>query len=293
MFFDGTYRPLGAIDVTPLVGRIAALGDEVWFADQRRQQNPHAYYERHKDTQSILLIFDHDLETLHDPPTKQPLYPMFADVIAPIHEAVRQHYPGNGYFIRTLLPKLPSGAVIRGHVDRGLPLITNPGVTFTIDGDRRHLPTGELVEINNQRIHAAHNGGDQDRVHMLMDWVETDEAGKPRRKPTLDVVADPDQIDEICELARGWFDAMAIERGEAKQLAQILDTIRTRWRKIHGEHADRVSGRTQYLATLEPITSAWVMNAVESSGDTESQAFIGFGRLFASYHVLAKGLFTA
>jgi len=76
---------------------------------------------------------------------------------------------------------LPGGATIGSHRDHGaslsrahrihLPVITNPQTVFGISGVIKHLPAGELWEINNRMAHAVRNDSDQARIHFIFDYV--------------------------------------------------------------------------------------------------------------------------
>jgi quercetin dioxygenase-like cupin family protein len=52
-----------------------------------------------------------------------------------------------------------------------VPVITTEGVIFTVGGEPRSLPAGEIWEINNTREHSVENTSDRDRVHLIVDWV--------------------------------------------------------------------------------------------------------------------------
>jgi hypothetical protein len=83
--------------------------------------------------------------------------------------------------VRALFARLAPGAEIRPHHDDGfsltnshrvhLPVLTRPGVAFTVGGETRGLAAGELVEINNCRVHAVRNDSPAPRVHLIVDWV--------------------------------------------------------------------------------------------------------------------------
>lgn len=87
----------------------------------------------------------------------------------------------DGTMGQVLFIKLEAGKEIRAHTDYGnyfyraarhhIPIITNPGVIFIIDGEGKHIPEGECWEINNNRIHGVKNNGEEDRIHLLIDIV--------------------------------------------------------------------------------------------------------------------------
>jgi aspartyl/asparaginyl beta-hydroxylase (cupin superfamily) len=87
----------------------------------------------------------------------------------------------DGVVGQALYIKLPAGKIIDPHEDGGdylyhtcrhhIPIITNPGVGFFIDGETQHMKEGECWEINNNKTHAVFNKGETDRVHLLIDII--------------------------------------------------------------------------------------------------------------------------
>ena len=80
-----------------------------------------------------------------------------------------------------LLIRLPKNKSITKHMDRGsyflnhnrfhMPIITHEDVIFEISNEKKHLKTGEIWEINNnKKPHGVSNTSNIDRVHMLIDW---------------------------------------------------------------------------------------------------------------------------
>ena len=53
MLIDESTRPLGQYDCNALTARVAALEEDAWRHDERRQQD----YDVHAQTQSIILLF--------------------------------------------------------------------------------------------------------------------------------------------------------------------------------------------------------------------------------------------
>ncbi len=58
---------------------------------------------------------------------------------------------------------------VRLHV----PIITNPGCFFEIEGNQAHMPaTGDSYLVRVNRLHRVVNRGTKDRYHMVMDIVD-------------------------------------------------------------------------------------------------------------------------
>lgn len=174
MDFDGSYRRLAVHATDGLRARIEALTADDWAQDAWRQH----VYRPHRESNSIQLMFDKDYR--HDAPTRLPAHEHFAAELEAIYAALERYFH-RGYPVRALFARLPAGGRVHPHADAGfsltnahrvhLAVITNPGAVFTIGGEDKVLPYGELWEVNNQRVHSVHNSGATDRVHLLVDWV--------------------------------------------------------------------------------------------------------------------------
>jgi hypothetical protein len=86
---------------------------------------------------------------------------------------------------RAMLIKLPAKKSISSHIDRGhhlekcdrihLPIITDSNVKFTINKNIYDMPAGVIARINNNLWHSVENSSENDRVHLVMDFVEKDD----------------------------------------------------------------------------------------------------------------------
>lgn len=104
--------------------------------------------------------------------------PYFKEVLASLHcplQCVR-------------LMRLTAGSVIKEHRDHDLaaetgnvrlhlPVTTNPGVDFLLNGTRAVMQPGELWYLRLADPHSVVNRGDADRVHLVIDatmnpWLE-------------------------------------------------------------------------------------------------------------------------
>lgn len=59
----------------------------------------------------------------------------------------------------------------RTHIRIHIPVITNPGVRFTCDGESMHIPAGECWVLDTFRRHGVENKGTEQRVHLVLDTV--------------------------------------------------------------------------------------------------------------------------
>jgi len=174
------------IDVSLIRQKLAQQTEEQWAESGREE-----LYEPHRDTQALLIVHDDDFR--HSRPTVKPLYESYKAELEPLFQLISRFYGGNGFFIRVLFAKLRPGGKILPHIDKvptllncnriHLPIITNDHVWFSVGGQRKNLPTGELIEINNATVHSVENKSDEDRIHLIMDWVPFQTARIPFRSP--------------------------------------------------------------------------------------------------------------
>ena len=119
-------------------------------------------------------IYAHPSQTYHNTPILDRM-PYVKEVIYSWHcelEAVR-------------LLALAPGSFIKPHQDPGcgyqdgffrihIPIITNPGVRFTVNGDELHLKAGECWYMDFSRTHSIINDGATSRVHIIIDGIRNE-----------------------------------------------------------------------------------------------------------------------
>ena len=86
-----------------------------------------------------------------------------------------------GVWGRSRLMGLAPGAQVPPHIDRHyywrthlrlhIPVITNPGVTFTCGGETVHMAAGECWIFDSFQRHEVHNNGRDRRIHLVLDTV--------------------------------------------------------------------------------------------------------------------------
>lgn len=162
------------IDVSPIRQKLAQQTARQWAESGREK-----LYEPHRNTQALLLIHDEDFR--HSRPTNRPLFDTFRAELEPLFQRISEFYGGEGYFVRALFAKLHAGGKISSHIDRvytllncnrvHLPIITNRDVWFSVGGETINMPAGKLVEINNATVHSVENKSNEDRIHLIIDWV--------------------------------------------------------------------------------------------------------------------------
>jgi Flp pilus assembly protein TadD len=87
--------------------------------------------------------------------------------------------------VRLIFAKLAAGGAIPEHTDAGysllnchrvhIPIVTNDQVVFSVGGERMVMHAGEFWEINNGGPHAVVNQGEDDQIHLIVDWMPNPE----------------------------------------------------------------------------------------------------------------------
>jgi hypothetical protein len=163
-----------SIDLSFIKRKLEKITEQAWKKSGREKT-----YEVHQQTQSLLLIHDEDFR--HYKPTYHPAYDQFKKELKPVFESISHHFGGNGFIARTLFARLSGHGKIDQHTDGlfsllkchriHIPIETNEEVVFTIGGEDKVLKEGEMWEINNATLHAVENRSDENRIHLIIDWV--------------------------------------------------------------------------------------------------------------------------
>ena len=170
------FKYVGKLDVSSISDKIKNTTD--WDEYQFRQKT----YIPHRKTKTIPLIYNEDFR--HEHPTYWVNYHKYKKNIEMFSDFFTEKL-GDGYIIRAILVSLPAKNKISKHIDKGyslsnairmhIPIITNNEVFFTVGDETKNLKTGEIWEINNaNKIHSVENNSNQDRIHLIMDWVKNE-----------------------------------------------------------------------------------------------------------------------
>jgi len=180
MKIDTKVRTLGNVDVTDLKSAAINVAPEAWLEDTLRQE---AFKDVHMATRSIIMVFIDLTVWPSIRVNKRKGWDYFATQAQPIIEGiVKDHYKPGGIVIRAMIANLLAGARIVPHVDTDpsfaighrihVPLVTNDDVDFSVGGELFHLKEGTAYELNNLEMHGVHNRSQQDRLHLIFDYVE-------------------------------------------------------------------------------------------------------------------------
>jgi len=161
-------------DVEVLRNKIEQIPAAKWLESGREK-----LFAVHKDTQSLLLVLFEDFK--HKKPDYLEFYGELQNELRPLVDYVARYYQNNGFIVRLLLAKLLAGGKIPHHTDAGysllnchrvhIPIITNDQVAFVVGGEEINMQVGEFWEINNGVDHAVENRSDEDRIHIIIDWM--------------------------------------------------------------------------------------------------------------------------
>ena len=104
----------------------------------------------------------------------------FFNLSTELKEICNQSY-GAGKLFNAQFSLIPAGEKIKIHEDLGfisslthkihLPIITNNDVLFFIGDKKFNFKKDQLIEINNKRSHYVENNSDNDRIHLIIDFI--------------------------------------------------------------------------------------------------------------------------
>ncbi|MCH8073339.1 MAG: tetratricopeptide repeat protein [Proteobacteria bacterium] len=161
-------------DVGALRNKIEQIPAAKWLESGREK-----LFAVHKDTQSLILVLFEDFK--HEKPDYLEPYFDLQNELRPLVDYVASYYQNNGFIVRLLLAKLLAGGKIPHHTDAGfsllnchrvhIPIITNDQVIFAVGGEEINMQVGEFWEINNGVDHAVENRSNEDRIHIIIDWM--------------------------------------------------------------------------------------------------------------------------
>jgi hypothetical protein len=177
-------QPLLAIGKLPehefqtILDHVKRLTLEEWTADESRQKS----FRCHQHTRAIPLIYGRNVNQIvycdawryH-----------WQDVLLPALAPMLREFYGEGEIIRACLCDLLPRSKVLEHKDDTeeillythrihLPITSNPDVDFFVEQDNFHLKVGHLYEFSNQQFHRVENRSDQNRVHLIFDYLEKD-----------------------------------------------------------------------------------------------------------------------
>lgn len=219
-------RLLTNLDVGPMLDALSAR-PELWDEITVRQEAPGS---PHHDTECIWLRGPRDinLDTVFNELRSIDYLSMhtLAEVVYPLVAPVLREL-GSTVLGRVMIVKLKPGGVVDPHEDQGryaktysrfhLVLKSDPGNSFTCDGETVHMAPGELWWFNHRGEHMVVNDSAEDRIHIIFDAIVPGREVRPLTSSSLNVAAGvriaeipmTGRIDEIWALLAAHWDEVA------------------------------------------------------------------------------------
>jgi hypothetical protein len=175
-------RRLARVDIARLKEAVAALPDAVWDAENASKPNRFGALDATRHIVFRFVTNFRDWRQSYD----RPLWHQWMPLLQPVLKAATAPYGyTRGAFPRVMLARMAPGGVIHPHRDENpaakwphkihVPIQTNEGVTFHVDGVGYRLKEGEAVEVNNMGLHAVDNRGTSDRIHLIFEYYDLDQ----------------------------------------------------------------------------------------------------------------------
>jgi hypothetical protein len=169
-------RELQPVDITRLKPLVSRISEDVWMLEDSGKENTFAcfHHTRHIVFRFIEGFRDH--RVWYD----RPLWAAWQGAIMPLLErAVAGYGFHEPAFPKVMLARLAAGYGIDRHVDGAgsnlythkihIPLQTSEKAVFQVNDRDFHLAEGIAYEVNNLSPHAAFNGGEIDRIHLIFE----------------------------------------------------------------------------------------------------------------------------
>lgn len=161
------HHVIGAMDGALIAAAVAEIGPAAGWPASCRDR--HHILEQGRS----LILRDHR----HRDTPQRGRYPSLETIIARVLSLGYGTVPG-----KIVVAFLPPGKVIKPHRDSGeyytfhnrvhVPLLTDPGVVMSVDGEDYHMAVGQVYLFQNRRRHAARNLSPMGRLHLIVDVLD-------------------------------------------------------------------------------------------------------------------------
>lgn len=167
------FRFIGKVpNFDALKNDVMSMTEQQWNKFTFRQKN----IAGHKDTLSIPLIFDPINKTEFVTHEHYEKFRGHLEAISLYLSSIEEPHD----IKRANIVLLKAKCFIKRHKDKGeflektrrvhIPIATNDGCYLTVEETDKHFPEGEIWEIDNTgKYHSAHNEGNTDRIHLIID----------------------------------------------------------------------------------------------------------------------------
>ncbi|CAN0340436.1 unnamed protein product, partial [Ectocarpus fasciculatus] len=176
----------GRVDLSILKQLLSSRGDSAWTVEEHARTNATVSRASHDKwgSRAIPLVYCDDfIKRVYQFPWFQ--QPEWKEALQPVLDVLGIH---EDQIMRCLLASMPPGNVIPVHHDTGLWVQhahrTHVAVTtdvsevdFFVGPDEEHMrkimfDEGRVVEMNNQAKHHVTNRWSQNRIHLILDYVD-------------------------------------------------------------------------------------------------------------------------
>ncbi len=184
---------------------------------------------------------------------------------------------------RSRLMGLAAGADVPEHVDVGyywrthlrvhVPIVTEPGVSFTAGGETVHMAAGEAWVFDTFQMHRVRNAGSAKRVHLVLDtvggerlWDLVEAAQRGDAESVLvapGATAGPIAYEQVNlpEIMSGWEIRCHVDyllglapTGPATDAVALrLERFTSNWMAVWAEHGSGTGGLPAYRRLIEAI----------------------------------------
>lgn len=184
MEIEGRYKEICDVDVSTFKTVVLRQSEKSWCAEMNLQKK----IAPKRDTNTIYIFKPENPTEYNNIDDIKALrvkimrgWSIFAKDAKPIVKSVLKHYPKGGVIAQLMLARLKPNGSIAEHKDSGpmlrnlhrihIPIITNPNVRFSVDGELVNMQAGKAYEINNTVKHSVYNDGKEHRVHLILDYI--------------------------------------------------------------------------------------------------------------------------
>lgn len=169
-------KSLGEVDHSELKEAVLSLDEDVWHLDSLSKAQP-----LRKDVDSVVLVFCSGWQPIRIERRSGWEY-LNAHVMPLANQIINKHYETGGQLLRVMIARLAAEGRIRPHIDHHpsfavghrihVPLVTNPAVEFLVNDQAVVMHEGRAYELNNLLPHSVYNGGNEERIHLIFDYME-------------------------------------------------------------------------------------------------------------------------
>jgi hypothetical protein len=178
MKLEVPYKVVGNIDTKLTDAFINKLVEDDWYVYDYRQA-----MSGMKDCNSIL--FRHSSEYTSSTIKNMPLFEKFEKELQDVLSHLKTFYKFEEYV--AFIARLKPGGIIAPHPDSSefltrihrihIPLKTNSGCVYAVDGIKLNMKVGTMYEIDNTRVHGVQNQGTDYRAHLILNLYPRTEKG--------------------------------------------------------------------------------------------------------------------